>query len=334
MKLLRNPEIRQELCVHLLLTLIALIASFVFPLPPFVYILLCAVLYMTAHLIFLKRRYRCIDALSQSIDRILHGQDELLIASSSEGELSILKSEIHKMTLRLKESADALQKEKLQLVDAIADISHQLRTPLTAMNLTVSMLSSDSLSLEQRVEISHKLRRSLKRIDWLIDALLKISKLDAGVVQFQKEALSVRKLIAQAAEPLLIVMDVKEQTLRIRAEDEQFSGDMAWCSEALGNILKNCVEHTPAGGQVEISAQETPLFTEIIVRDSGAGFDPSDIPHLFDRFYKGKGSAAESIGIGLALARSVIIQHNGTIRASNHAHGGAQFTIRFYKQVV
>ncbi len=334
MKLLRNPEIRQEMCAHLFLMLIVLIASFLFPLPSFVWILLCGGLYLSVHLLFLKKRYRTIDALSQSIDRILHSQEELLITADSEGELSILKSEIRKMTLRLKESTDALQREKMQLVDAIADISHQLRTPLTAMNLTVSMLASDSLSAERRMEISHELRKSLKRIDWLIDALLKVSKLDAGVVQFQKEDISVKKLIAQAVEPLLIVMDIKEQQLEVSAANEQLSGDMAWCAEALGNILKNCVEHTDAGGCISISAQETPLFTEIIVRDSGAGFDPSDIPHLFDRFYKGKTASAESIGIGLALARSVISQHNGTLRAANHKDGGAQFTIRFYKQVV
>ncbi len=334
MKLLRNPEIRTELFIHLLLTLFFLAASLLFPIPAFLLILLSASAYLSVHMLFLKKRYCALDTLNHCIDRILHGQDELLITTNSEGELSILKSEIHKMTLRLKESTDALQSEKLQLIDAIADISHQLRTPLTAMNLSVSMLASEDLPIRRRIEISHDLRKSLKRIDWLIDALLKTSRLNAGVVQFQKESVLVRELFEKAAAPLLIVMDLKDQTLQTDIRSEQLCGDIAWCTEALGNVLKNCVEHTPIGGCIHISAQETPLFTEIIIRDNGAGFDENDLPHLYDRFYKGRSASAESIGIGLALARSVISQHNGTICASNRPTGGAQFTIRFYKQVV
>jgi signal transduction histidine kinase len=334
MKLLRNPEIRREICSCLLLTLAMLIINLCSDVPPFLLILCCGVGALIIHLLFLAARYRAIDVLNQSLDRVLHGQDEVLTACGDEGELSILKSEIYKMTLRLKENTDALQKEKLQLVDAIADISHQLRTPLTAMNLSVSMLSSDTLSARDQLRISHELRKSLKRIDWLIDALLKLSRLDAGVVRFQKESICVKTLIERAIEPLLIIMDIKELIFDANASDEYFSGDMAWCAEALGNILKNCVEHAPPCGRIEVTARETPLFTEIIVRDSGAGFDPSDIPHLFDRFYKGKTASDESIGIGLALARSVISRHNGTIRAENHKDGGAQFTLRFYKQVI
>lgn len=238
------------------------------------------------------------------------------------------------MTVRLREQTDALAADKVRLTDAIADISHQLRTPLTSMNLTVSLLSEDGLSDERRLRLTRDLSRSLRRIDWLIDALLKISKIDAGTVEFRSERVSVAELIRRAAAPLMIPMELRGQELGIHADSEEYTGDMQWSVEAIGNILKNCVEHTPEGGSIEISAAENALFTEIVISDSGAGFEPGDIPHLFERFYRGKNADAASVGIGLALARTVIAAQNGTVAASNGKNGGAQFTVRFYKNIV
>lgn len=280
------------------------------------------------------RRYRAIARLSNSIDRILHGQDEILFTDSREGELAILTSEVTKMTVRLREQTDALAADKVRLTDAIADISHQLRTPLTSMNLTVSLLSEDGLSDERRLRLTRDLSRSLRRIDWLIDALLKISKIDAGTVGFRSERVSVAELIRRAAAPLMIPMELRGQEIRVHADSEEYTGDMQWSVEAIGNILKNCVEHTPEGGSIEISSTENALFTEIVISDSGAGFTPGDIPHLFERFYRGKNADAASVGIGLALARTVITAQNGTVAASNGKNGGAQFTVRFYKNIV
>lgn len=280
------------------------------------------------------RRYRAIARLSNSIDRILHGQDEILFTDSREGELAILTSEVTKMTVRLREQTDALAADKVRLTDAIADISHQLRTPLTSMNLTVSLLSEDGLSDERRLRLTRDLSRSLRRIDWLIDALLKISKIDAGTVGFRSERVSVAELIRRAAAPLMIPMELRGQEILVHADSEEYTGDMQWSVEAIGNILKNCVEHTPEGGSIEISSTENALFTEIVISDSGAGFTPGDIPHLFERFYRGKNADAASVGIGLALARTVITAQNGTVAASNGKNGGAQFTVRFYKNIV
>ena len=198
------------------------------------------------------------------------------------------------------------------------------------MNLTVSLLSEDGLSDERRLRLTRDLSRSLRRIDWLIDALLKISKIDAGTVEFRSERVSVAELIRRAAAPLMIPMELRGQELGIHADSEEYTGDMQWSVEAIGNILKNCVEHTPEGGSIEISAAENALFTEIVISDSGAG----DIPHLFERFYRGKNADAASVGIGLALARTVIAAQNGTVAASNGKNGGAQFTVRFYKNIV
>ena len=118
------------------------------------------------------------------------------------------------------------------------------------------------------------------------------------------------------------------------AAEASFAGDLPWTAEALGNILKNCMEHTPEGGTVTVTAEETPIFTRIVVRDTGPGFDPADIPHLFERFYRGSTAGSGSIGIGLAMSRMVIAAQNGTVTADNPTDGGARFTVRFYKSII
>jgi signal transduction histidine kinase len=151
---------------------------------------------------------------------------------------------------------------------------------------------------------------------------------------FRRGPVSVKELIQKAADPLMIPMELRGQTLRVTVSDESFSGDADWTAEALGNILKNAMEHTPGGGEIAVNAVETALYTEITVRDNGEGFDPEDIPNLFRRFYKGKNASSDSIGIGLALARMIIASQNGTVTAGNTRDGGAEFVIRFYKSVV
>ena len=287
-----------------------------------------------AHIRFARKRYRQMAELAQSLDRILHGQEAELIDESAEGELSILNSELHKMTARLKEQSDLLTADKVHLTEAIQDIFHQIRTPLTSMNLIVSMLGAEDLPYERRLELTHELKRQLERVQWLVETLLKLSKIDAGTAQFRRDSVLVRELIGKAADPLRIPIELREQTLTVQAADEHFTGDIGWTAEALSNLLKNCMEHTPIGGSITVTASETPLFTELVIEDNGPGFDKADIPHLFDRFYRGKGASDESVGIGLALARSVVAAQNGTLTAANVPSGGARFTMRFYKSVI
>ncbi len=173
----------------------------------------------------------------------------------------------------------------------------------------------------------------LSRVEWLVESLLKLSKLDAGVVTMEKKPVLVSDLIDRATAPLSIPMDLRDQRLIVDCHEEQFRGDVIWSAEALGNIVKNCIEHTPAGGSITIRAEETALYTQITVDDTGPGFDAADIPHLFDRFYKGSNASQNSYGIGLALARNIITAQNGTIQAMN-GDKGAKFTVKFYKQVI
>lgn len=334
MKLLRNPDLKKELTAYLIVTAAASAALFfVHPLAGGIMIA-AGLLFCVMHILFAKKRYSQMEALSEDLSKILHGQDDIQITDCSEGELAILESEIRKMTVMLKERNDALQGDKNRLTEAIQDIFHQIRTPLTSMNLAVSMLREEDLDRAKKLELTLELKKELESIKWLVETLLKLSKIDAGTAEFRKDTINVKELADKAAGPLLIPMELREQSFAVHASDESFTGDMNWSSEALSNILKNCMEHTPAGGSITVSACETALFTELVVTDTGPGFKKEEIAHVFERFYKGSGSSDESVGIGLALSRSIIAAQNGTITASNSKEGGALFTIRFYKSVV
>ena len=307
--------------------------GFVFSVPAGVLVLTMVVAAIAIHLTTERYRYRRLQKLSQDLDKLLVSGIPLPIREYSEGELSILANQMQKLTLRLTESAEAMRKEKVFLADSLADISHQLRTPLTAMNLTTSMLRSPSLTEEKRMELTGELRNLLARTDWLVETLLKLSKLDAGTVKLTRQNVSVGQLIQRAAQPIAIAMELRSQSLEIDCGEEVLLCDPVWTAEALGNILKNCMEHTPENGKISIAVNQNPLFTQIDVEDTGSGFDPKDIPHLFERFYKGSNASQNSYGIGLALARTVITAQDGTIQAMNRDNG-AKFVIKFYSQVI
>lgn len=280
-----------------------------------------------------RKRYRRLQKLSAALDELLVEGKTITIRDYEEGELSILANQLQKLLLRLTENNEIVKEDKRMLAESLADISHQLRTPLTAMNLTTTLLRAPELTDKQRLELTAELRGLLAHTDWLVETLLKISKLDAGTVLMKKERVAVAELIERAAGPLAIAMDIHDQHLIVHCGKETFSGDLVWGAEALGNILKNCTEHTPSGGRITITAEQTPLFTQICVEDSGTGFNEKDIPHLFERFYKGSNASENSYGIGLALAKTIITAQNGTVQACN-GEKGAKFVIKFYEQTV
>ena len=328
-----NKELRISLILLSVATAILTLIAVTISITAGALVLLLGLISIMVHLATEYYRYRKLQKLSSDLDKLLISGTPLPIREYSEGELSILANQIQKMTLRLTESAEAIKADKVYLANSLADISHQLRTPLTAMNLTTTMLRTPELSTEKRMELTGELRSLLTRTEWLVETLLKLSKLDAGTVKLAQNPVRVKNLIARAAKPIAIPMDLRNQTLIINCAEETFTGDLVWTAEALGNILKNCMEHTPEGGTITITAQETALYTQIEVEDTGAGFDAKDIPHLFERFYKGSNASETSYGIGLALARTVITAQNGTVQATNGSNG-AKFVIKFYKQVI
>lgn len=291
-------------------------------------VLLCTAAMGTAFLLFTRARYRRIARLSQQIDQILHHADQLYISDEEEGELSILQSEIGKMTLRIREQNEALRREKAHLADSLADIAHQLRTPLTSANLLLPLLRR--AGEEERGTLVREMEALLGQMDWLVTALLKLSRLDAGMVVFQREEVPVDRLIRRAARPLLMTMDLHSVTLTTHIPPGvTLTGDEGWLAEAIQNILKNAAESAGDRGWISVVCTDTPLFTEIAIRDSGPGFAPEELPRLFTRFYRGRRSGG--FGIGLALCRTILTGQGGTVTAKNHPEGGALFTIRFPK---
>lgn len=336
MEYFRNPEIKKEFtALFFLEILFGITAGFLFGYSGFIFEAVLFLIFTFFHFGTSYRRYNRIAELAKEINGFLHGYDFLTISRQQEGELSILETEIAKLVRKLKLQAEQLQTDKIYLLDSIADISHQIRTPLTSLNLIVSRLSQKELSEEKKRQLVHELEVLLRHIDWLIQTLLKISKLDAGTIQMKQEPVSVRKLLQIIVRELAIPMELRNQNLTMDCPEHVFfMGDLPWMQEALGNVVKNCVEHTPEGGSLWLEASENAVYTQIIIRDNGPGISRTDLPHLFERFYKGKNASEKSVGIGLALARMIIEKQGGIISAENDRQGGARFEIRFYKSVV
>lgn len=335
MWIFRNRELARQMQASALVLLFGTVAALWFKPEAAGGVFLYGLLWWGLHILWERRRYREMRSLSDQIDEILHGAQRLELSHFREGDLEILRDEIQKMTVRLQEQAQQLEQEKTSLADALTDISHQIRTPLTTLYLLLERLkSSQEDSSQKRVRI-REAEQMLDKIGWLVTALLKMSKLDAGAVTLKPQAISLEPFLREAIRPFEVSMEVHGKTYEIRGAGEaSFTGDYEWTLEAVQNVLKNGMEYTPDGGRLAIACQENPLFTEITVTDSGRGIDEEDLPHLFERFYRGKNAGDHSFGVGLALSRMILSRENAVIRAQNAKGGGGQFQIRFYKTAV
>jgi signal transduction histidine kinase len=296
------------------------------------FLFILAILNASGFVYFTYWRYREIAKLSSYLRQIRAGDYSLDVRDNKEGELSILKNEIYKMTLMLSERSELLQQDKHYLMNAISDISHQLKTPLTSMTVMVDLLESPDLPSAKRKEFTNHLKLQLERLDFLVATLLKLSKIDAGTVLFKKDDIHVEELIEKALEPLLIPIEIKAVQLEVTGDDKaSFIGDLQWTTEALINLIKNNVEHIPEGKKLAIHYGENALYTEIIITDQGPGIAKEDLPHIFKRFYKGKNASAASVGIGLAFAHTIITEQHGFIHVKSELGKGTIFQIKFYK---
>lgn len=250
---------------------------------------------------------------------------------NQEGQIGLLKTELIKMTNILKEKVELLNNEKIFLNNTISDISHQLKTPMTSLIILNDLMYED-LPTETKIEFLDKIKSQLNRMEWLVKSMLKLSKVEAKVINFEKKEVKINELIKRSVAPSLIPMEIKNIKLSINGdENTSYTGDINWSSEAFVNIIKNCIEHTPQDGRIDINYAQNPLYCEVVIKDSGEGIDKKDLPHIFKRFYKGKTSKEDSVGIGLAMAKSIIESQNGDIYVESEINKGTEFHIIFHK---
>ena len=333
MSLFRNEEIKKQIILYVIINIIAFFGVLFINIICSIYIIIVCLVIESISLYFTKKRYNDISELTYKIDKILHNNDYTNFDVNKEGELAVLNSEIYKMTVRLREQSERLENEKNYLKDYLADISHQIRTPMTSIKMIISRLSSQEITFEERFRLIKEISKLLTRIEWLITALLKVAQLKSDTVKLKKEKISVEKVISKALESLRIQAEIKNVEIKQKIENgTNYKGDFYWSIEAISNILKNCIEHSENGGSIEIISKINPIYTEIVITDEGNGICKEDLPHLFERFYRGNNSGSESIGIGLYLTKMIISKQNGVITAKNRENKGAEFNIKFFNE--
>ena len=294
---------------------------------------ICYILFMILIILYKKSQDKKINEISNYMNSVLNGNYSLDIRSYEEGRLSILKNDIYKITVKLKEQTDMAINEKNNLEMILSDISHQIKTPLTSMYVINDLLKSDKLSKKEKIEFLNKNESQLERIEWLVTSLLKLSRLDNGFVKLKKEKVEVAKLIDNCLNPLLIPIELKNQNVVKQIDNFEIDIDFNWFSEAIINILKNAHEHTNAFGAIKIETSDNSMYSSIIISDNGTGISKQDLPHIFERFYKGD-NQKESIGIGLNMAKKIIDLSGGEINVLSTPSEGTTFIIKIYKNII
>ena len=291
------------------------------------YCLISALLLFIINFLYIRNIYKKIGKIDKYMNNILNGDYSIDIKDYCEGDISNLKNDIYKMTIKLKEQSELLIKEKKYLEETLQDISHQIKTPLTSMYMINDILTNES-NENIKKEFLIKNKNQIERIEWLVTSLLKLSRLESGTIKLKKEKISLRELIDKAIEPINVLLELKNIKLTKNIEDVTLNVDINWTVEALLNIIKNACEHTL--DKIEIIGSTNPLYTEIKIVDNGVGISKKDIKHIFERFYKGNHNK-ESIGIGLNMSKKIINLQNGLIEVSSKEGVGSTFIIKLYK---
>ena len=280
-----------------------------------------------------KNKSKKIKEITKMISKINNRQFDIDINDFNEGELSILKNEISKTTTMLRQVADNSVKDKLNLKDSLGDISHQLKTPLTSITIMIdNILDSPDMDEKTRKKFLINIKREILNINFLVMSLLKLSKFDANVVKFNKESVYLKDIIIESIKNVSMIKELKNITIKVSGDDNiKLLCDFKWQVESITNILKNSIEHTSEYGTVEVNYSENKLYTRILIKDNGKGIDSDDLPHIFDRFYKGKNGSDDSFGIGLSLSKTIIEKEGGSITVKSTPNIGTIFTIKYLK---
>lgn len=275
-----------------------------------------------------KKKIRMLSLYAQEV---LMEHDTLDIRDNSESEMSILKNKIYDMTIMLREKNKQLLVDKKEIEILLADISHQVKTPLTSLNIINELLKQSTLDNEKRKEFLNMMQKELTKIEWLIKNLLNIAKLDAKTIQLKKEEINLLTFLMHCKENFEIICELKNAEIIVKGDKNiHIKADEKWTMEAINNLIKNALEH--GATKVELSFFQNAIYTEIIVKDNGQGISENDKKHIFERFYKSKNSKEGSVGIGLSFVKSIIKNQNGEIKVNSKLGEGTTFYIKLFQE--
>lgn len=274
-----------------------------------------------------------INEITKYIEEINRGNYKLNIEENTEDELSILKNELYKITIMLKEVAENSQKDKTTLKDSLSDISHQIKTPITSILIMLdNILSDENMPEDIKKDFIKDIKREIVNIKFLVESILKLSKIDSNSIKFIKKEVLIKDIINEAVKNVSMLSELKNIEIIVSGDDSiKTICDLKWQVEAITNILKNCIEHSYENRKIYINYNQNNMYTELKIEDNGTGIDAKDLPHIFERFYKGKNSSSDSVGIGLALSKSIIESNNGYIQVDSKLNKGTTFIIKYLK---
>ena len=278
------------------------------------------------------KRKNDIKDIIKYIEQINRRNYELEIDTISEDELSILKNEIYKTAVMLKEAALNSNKDKLNLKKSLEDISHQLKTPLTSILVLLdNLIDEPDMDSSIRNDFIIDIKRNVININFLVQALLKLSKFDANTVHFIKKENDLEMIVKEAIKNVSTLCDLRNINIKLNTlENAKVDCDAKWQIEAITNIIKNAIEHSKDNSNIVINIDNNRVYSKIEVIDFGDGISKRDIKHIFERFYKGENATSNSIGIGLALAKTIIEEDKGTIAVESN-ESNTKFTIKYFK---
>lgn len=295
-------------------------------------LLLFSVLLFIIFWVYNKKKNKKLEEITQYIQQINKMNYSLDIDDNTEDELSILKNEIYKTTIMLKEAAENAIKQKVNLKNSLEDISHQLKTPLTSIMIMLdNLIDNQNMDSVTRNTFIKDCKREISNINFLVQALLKLSKFDANTILFHNQEILLKELIYEAVKKVSVLCDLKDINVIVHGnETDTIFGDFNWQLEAITNLIKNATEYSENSSSIEVTYSKNKLYTHIEIKDHGKGIDNTELPHIFERFYKGKNSQKDSVGIGLALAKTIIEKNGGNIYVESKENQGTKFILKYF----
>ncbi len=292
----------------------------------------CLIYYLVIDVIESKKCEKQIRELTDYMTRVQDLSELPAMQEIQEGSLGILQSELYKVITILKEEYASEHKQKKYISDMMSDISHQFKTPLTAIQIMTDLMMAPELSDQDRLKYVANIESQVNRMTWLIRNLLTLSQLEAGVLPLKSEDISLAGMMQEISTSLSVMADAADVKLSMQVPEQiHLTGDSHWLRESFTNIIKNAIEHTPAGGKVEVTASQNNISTEVKIEDNGKGIPKEHLPHIFERFYKAGNASPNSVGIGLAMAKQIINNHDGKIDVESEEKKGTCMKVTLYR---